>query len=80
MKVIELLKIDRKVLELLQESCVKVGDVHFVGLYDDFMRIVKSGGKTTYAVAVLSQKYKISERKVYYLMRKFTQDCNVCAP
>lgn len=79
MKVIELLKIDQKVLELLQECCIKMDDVRYVEMYDDYKQIISRGGKITYAVAVLSEKYKISERKVYYLLRKFSNDCNVCA-
>lgn len=79
MKVIELLKIDQKVLELLQECCIKMDDVRYVEMYDDYKQIISCGGKITYAVAVLSEKYKISERKVYYLLRKFSNDCNVCA-
>lgn len=79
MKVIELLKIDQKVLELLQECCIKVDDVRYVGIYDEFGRMVRGGAKVTYAVACLSERYGISERKVYYLLKKFSRDCNVCA-
>lgn len=79
MKVIEVMKIDQKGLELLQECCISISDVRFIGLYDDFMRIIGDGGKTTYAIAYLAEKYGISERKVYYLIKKFTAECTVCA-
>ncbi len=79
MKVIELLKIDQLVLNILHENCISVGDVRYICLYDDFMGIIGHGGKITYAVSVLSEKYGISERKVYYLLKKFSKDCNVCA-
>ena len=79
MKVIELLKIDQKVLELLHDSCINLDDVQYISLYDEFKEIVDKGGKVTYAVAFLSDKYKISERKVYYLIGKFAKDCKVCA-
>lgn len=79
MKVIELMKIDQLGLQLLQENCISISDVRYIGLYDDFMHIVGHGGKITYAVAVLAEKYKISERKVYYLIKRFSSDCKVGA-
>jgi len=79
MKAIEIMKISKKVLELLQECCIRIDDVRYVGIYDEFSRIVESGAKVTYAVAFLSEKYGISERKVYYLLRKFSRDCKVDA-
>lgn len=79
MKVIELLKIDHKVLQMLQECCIRIGDIRYISLYEDFMKIVNEGGKATYAVAVLSEKYHISERQVYYLLRKFSRECNILA-
>lgn len=79
MKVIEVLKIGKNILELLQSSCISIKDVQYVALYEEYMNIIKSGGKSTYAAAYLSQKYKISERKVYYLVKKFGGDCKLGA-
>ena len=79
MKVIELLKIDQLVLRLLQEYCIKVADVRFVELYEDYVRIISGGEKVSYAVAFLAEKYSISERKVYYLIKKLSEDCNILA-
>ena len=31
--------------------------------------------KVSYAVAVLSEKYSVSERKVYALVKRFQSDC-----
>lgn len=79
MKVIEILKLGGTFLNLLHDSCVRMDDLRFVPLYDEYCRIVRSGGKTTYAVAYLSEKYNVSERKVYYLIRKFGSDCKIGA-
>lgn len=79
MKVIELLKIDQKVLEVLQSCSIRIDDVRYVELYEEFKKIESNGGKITYAVAYLSDKYGISERKVYYLINKLSKDCKVCA-
>lgn len=79
MKVIELLKIGRETLKTLQESCVKMDDYRFIPLYDEYVKIVGGGGKTSFAVALLAEKYAISERKVYYLINRFNSDCKIGA-
>ena len=79
MKNIEILKIGRNILDLLQQSCIRMDDVRYISLYDEYSSIMKKGVKKSYAVALLSEKYGISERKVYYLLKKFNADCKVDA-
>lgn len=79
MKVIEILELSTIFLKLLQNSCVKMGDYKYIPLYHEYMNIVGSGGKSTYAIAMLSEKYCISERQVYYLVKKFSADCKSLA-
>lgn len=38
--------------------------------------MVNSGDKVSYAVAVLADRYGVSERKVYSLLRHFRTDCS----
>lgn len=75
MKVIEILKLGRNIAKALHDSCIKLSDFRYIEMYDEYMEIIGSGEKSTYAVAILSEKYSISERQVYYLIKKFTQDC-----
>lgn len=75
MKVVEILKLGWNFLELLQKSSVKMDDLRYVALYDEYKKIVGNGGKSTYAAVVLSQKYGISERKVYYVIKKLDAEC-----
>ena len=35
--------------------------------------------RISYAVAVLSEKYSVSERKVYDLVKRFQSDCKTLA-
>lgn len=79
MKVIEILKISREMLKALQDSCVKIEDCKYIELYEQYIEIVRRGGKRSYAVAMLSERFGISERKVYYLLRKFSKDCKISA-
>lgn len=41
--------------------------------------MIAAGDKVSYAVAVLADRYNVSERKVYGLIRHFRSDCNPAA-
>ena len=79
MKVIEVMKISRSIIETLQNSCIKVEDIRYVPMYDEYQRMVKAGCKKSYAIATLVDVFHISERQVYYVVKKFSQDCKVDA-
>ena len=75
MKVIEILKLGRKMMEMLQESCIKISDVRYIDLFDEYERMISNGDKKSYVVAFLSDKYGVSERQIYYLLKKFGENC-----
>ena len=79
MKVIEMLKLGQNWLEMLQKACIKIEDVRHIEMYEEYKRMIDEGGKKTHAVAVLVDVYHVSERQVYYIIRKFEQDCKICA-
>ncbi len=77
MQVIELLKLSRNLLKTCRDVGVQIDDVRFISLYDDYISLKSSSGglKTTYIVAKLALKYAISERKVYYLIKRLGAEC-----
>ena len=79
MKVIEILKLGRNFLEVLQKSCIKLSDMRYIEMYDEYERMVSFGEKITYVAATLTEKYNISERQFYYIIRRFSADCKNCA-
>lgn len=79
MKVIELLNFNRELLKKLQEAGIRLEDARYIDLYMDYMRLLDQGEKVSYVVAVLSEKYSVSERKVYALVKHFQSDCNSLA-
>ena len=79
MKVVEILKLGEKILEALHGSCIKLSDFQYIGLYEEYQQILSNGGKKTYAITYLSEKYRISERQTYYLVKKFSSDCKIHA-
>ena len=79
MKVVELLKIGQILLETLQDYCIKVSDVKFVEMYDEYCKMTEQHMKTSYIAAVLSEKYNISERQFFYLIKRFDKECKIHA-
>ena len=43
--------------------------------HTDYTALIEHGEKVSYIVAHLSDKYAVSERKVYDLIRRFRSDC-----
>lgn len=75
MKVYELLALNRELIERMCAAGVRLDDVRYVGLYRDYLRMKGAGGKVSYIVAVLAERYGVSERKVYGLLKRFGNDC-----
>lgn len=79
MKVYELLALNRELLERMCAAGVRLDDVRYVGLYRDYLRMKGAGGKVSYIVAVLAERYGVSERKVYSILKRFGNDCTEIA-
>jgi hypothetical protein len=75
MKVIELLNFNRELLKRLQAAGIRLEDAYYIDLYADYARLLEQGEKVSYTVAVLSEKYSVSERKIYTLVKRFQSDC-----
>lgn len=79
MKVIELLKLNKELLKTFREAGIRLEDVKYIDLYNEFRTMHAQNIKVSYIVATLAEKYNISERKVYDLVRRFKSDCNLLA-
>ena len=79
MKVIEILNLNKKLLKKFQTAGIRMEDVEYIGLFNEYLALVAQGEKVSYIVATLADKYTISERKVYDLIRRFKTDCNLSA-
>ena len=73
MTLFEALKFNREPLEML------ISDLRFIDLYTEYEVMKKQGEKTTYAVAFLANKYSVSERKVYDVIKRFGKHCTLGA-
>ncbi len=79
MKIIEVLKFNRELINRLKMSGIRLEDAEYVDLYADYTTLLGRGEKVSYVVARLSEKYAVSERKVYGLIKRFQSDCKTLA-
>ena len=79
MKIIEVLKFNRELIKKLKTLGIRLEDEEFVDLYTDYTNLLKHGEKVSYIVALLSERYAVSERKVYTLIKRFKSDCKPLA-
>lgn len=79
MKVIEILKLNRELLKTCQDVGIRIDDVQYIELYNDYNRLLAKGEKVSYIVAVLAERYGVCERKVYALIKRLQTDCNLFA-
>ena len=79
MKIIEVLKFNRELIKKLKIAGIRLEDEEFVDSYTDYTMLLEHGEKVSYIVARLSDKYAVSERKVYMLIKRFQSDCKPLA-
>lgn len=72
MTLYELLKFVGEPLEKLANAGIRATDYKYIALYEDYQ---KAREKVGYIVAVLAERYKVSERTVYDVAKRFAQDC-----
>lgn len=75
MKIVEIVKLSAELLKRLHGFGIKMNDYEYLPLYDDYKKMRSDGHKTTYIVAVLCERYKLCERKVYKLIKHYHKDC-----
>lgn len=79
MKVFEIINFNKELLLKMRMLNVRLDDVQYIDLYNQYCEIVTAGNKVSYAVAKLSEEYNVCERTVYDLLKRFEKDCNPIA-
>lgn len=79
MKVFELLEFNRTCLKMMKDNGVKLNDVEYISLFADYMDMKNDSYKVTYIVAYLAEKYSVSVRQVYALVKRMGSDCKMNA-
>ncbi len=76
MKLIEILNLNRELLTKFQKAGIKLDDVQYIDLFNEYRTLSAQGEKVSYIVARLATEYAVSERKVYSLIKRYKSECN----
>ena len=76
MKVFEILNFNREPLKRLQQAGIRIEDVEYIDLCNDYRVMLGGGEKVSYIVATLADRYHVSERKVYTLIKRYGRECS----
>lgn len=79
MTLFEILNFNRELLKRLISVGYKADDCRYIELYSDYERMRREGNKVTYIVSFLSERYGVSERKVYSIIKRFGTNCTESA-
>ena len=72
MKKYELLRINKDLLKVMSDNDIKVSDVSFIEVYDDFVEKRKTL-KFSATITELAEKYNKSERTISRMMAKLQE-------
>lgn len=79
MTIFEILNFNKEIIDRLISVGFKLEDSQYIPLYADYLKMRGQGDKVTYIVSTLSVRYKVSERKIYNVIKKFETDYTVGA-
>ena len=77
MNAYELLMLNRSILQVMDNVSLDVGDVKYIPVYQDYIRLLQAGHKKTYIMQYLSDEYSIAERTIYRIIDKFSNTVNI---
>lgn len=76
MTLFEILNFNKELIKRINQAGIRPDDCNFVELYTEYLEMKKKGEKVTYIVTLLSEKYHVSERKIYTIIKRFGMHCN----
>ena len=74
MKVIEILRFNKEILERLSKNDIRTDDWAYVDLYNEYEQLRNAGEKVTWIIDTLSAKYGCSERTTHRIISRFKCD------
>lgn len=74
MKIVELVKISKESMKLMSDFDIKTSDWRFLDLYEKYQEMKSRKEKFRYIIAILSEKYNISESSVKRIIKRFSNE------
>lgn len=73
MNAYELLMMNRNALEMMSSVSMEVGDIRYIPIYQEYIRLTSEGHKITYIMQYLSDEYQLTDRQIYRIVNRFSK-------
>lgn len=73
----ELIKMNESLFKTLVQEGIEPKDVQYLPMVEEYRRMKQKKHKVSYIACFLSQKYNITERGVYKVMKRFGERVKV---
>lgn len=74
MKVYEMVSLFRSLLSRMRDNGIKVDDIDYIEMYEEYLDMKDRGEKVTYIMSLLADKYEVSERTLYRVFATFSRE------
>ena len=75
MQVFEMLSLCQELIGRMKANNIKVEDVEYLPLFEEYRSMKERGEKVTYIMTYLSEKHNVSERTLYRVFALFMREC-----
>lgn len=73
----EILKTNEQLFRLLNDNGIDTKDLQYLPMVEEFRRMKSKKHKVNYIVCFLSEKYDMSERGIYKIVKRFGERIKV---
>lgn len=77
MRAIELVKISSEAMKVMSEIGIRTDDWRYVRMYEDFVEMRRNREKFRYIIAVLAERYGVSESTVKRVVGRMSREVKV---
>ena len=72
----EILKTNKSLLEIIRKNGIDLKNLANIEIYEEYLAMHAQNHKKIYIVGYLAEKYKVSERSVYYIIDRMKKNVN----
>ncbi len=73
----EILKMNEQLFRLLNDNGIDTKDLQYLPMVEEFRKMKSKKHKVNYIVCFLSEKYEMSERGIYKIVKRFGERIKV---
>lgn len=70
LRAIDIVRFCKELLKKMSENDIRVEDYRHIDMCDEYSRLVEEGNKKEYAIAVVTEKYGVSESTLRRVLKR----------